>query len=88
MGEVAATIRIMPESIDTSLENLKTAVEKAIPDGMRLHASQEVPVAFGLKALVMSVILSDSEGGTQPLEDAIACVPGVENVQVEQVGLI
>jgi elongation factor 1-beta len=88
MGEVAAKIKIMPESIDVDLDELKGALEKVIPEGVRLHAFGEEPIAFGLKALIAAVILSDSTGGTEEVEAAFATVENVESVEVVEVGLI
>lgn len=83
MGDVAAKIKIMPESIETDLAELKEKVKSAIPAGADLHGDiVEEPIAFGLKALIVTLIVNDEEGGTEPAEEAFAKVPGVETVQV------
>ncbi|MHC1567465.1 MAG: elongation factor 1-beta [Candidatus Syntropharchaeia archaeon] len=88
MGEVAAKIRIMPESVDTDLNLLKTRIEESLPEDVKLHGFSEEPIAFGLSALLVTVILEDKEGGTQQVEDAFSEVEGVESVQVIEVGRI
>lgn len=83
MGDVAAKIKIMPESVDTDLAELKEKIKSVIPAGADLHGDiVEEPIAFGLKALIMTLIVNDEEGGTEPAEEAFAKVSGVENVQV------
>lgn len=83
MGDVAAKIKIMPESIDTDLAELKEKIKSVIPAGADLHGDiVEEPIAFGLKALIVTLIVNDEEGGTEPAEEAFAKVSGVENVQV------
>jgi elongation factor 1-beta len=86
MGEVAAKIKIMPESVDTNLVELKENLKCAIPEGTDLHGDIiEEPIAFGLKALIVTLIVNDKEGGTEAVEEAFAKVPGVENIQVQEV---
>jgi elongation factor 1-beta len=78
----------MPESIDVDFVMLKDALRSALPEGARLTAFEERPIAFGLKALVALIILDDRAGGTEVVESAFASVKGVESVEVEEVGLI
>jgi elongation factor 1-beta len=83
MGDVAAKIKIMPESVDTDLAELKEKIKGVIPAGAELYGDiVEEPIAFGLKALIVTLIVNDEEGGTEPTEEAFAKVSGVENVQV------
>jgi elongation factor 1-beta len=86
MGDVAAKIRIMPTGMDIDLNELKKALTKAVPKGVRLHGFSEEPVAFGLKALMVVVKVGDLEGGTELVEEAFGKVKGVENVSVEELG--
>jgi len=83
MGDVAAKIKVMPESVDTDLKELKEKLKAAIPTGAELYGDiVEEPIAFGLKALIVTLIVNDQEGGTEVVEEAFAKVPGTENVQV------
>jgi elongation factor 1-beta len=83
MGDVAAKIKVMPESVDTNLAELKEKLKAAIPAGANLHGDiVEEPIAFGLKALIVTLIVNDQEGGTEAVEEAFAKIPGAENVKV------
>lgn len=83
MGDVAAKIKVMPESIETDLAELKEKLKAAIPKGAELHGDiVEEPIAFGLKALIVTLIVNDQEGGTEAVEEAFAQIPGAESVQV------
>ncbi|MHC1624852.1 MAG: elongation factor 1-beta [Methermicoccaceae archaeon] len=86
MGEVAAKIRVMPESVDTNLDNLKEEIAKVIPEEAKIHGFSEEDIAFGLKALNVVVMIGDHEGGTEATEQAIEKVKGVESVSVVEVG--
>ncbi len=86
MGDVAATIKVMPESVDTDLKDLKNRLAAVLPQGSELYGSKEEPIAFGLKALMLVVLVGDLEGGTEQVEEAFAAVSGVESVQVVELG--
>jgi elongation factor 1-beta len=88
MGDVAIRMRVMPESTDVDLDLLGEGIKKAVPSFARLHAIEKKPIAFGLKALIVVIIQSDKMGGTDETEKAIAKIPGVESVEVEEVGLL
>ncbi|MCX9015003.1 MAG: elongation factor 1-beta [Candidatus Methanoperedens sp.] len=86
MGEVAAKIKLMPKSMDVDLNKLKEDVTKVIPEGAKLHGFAEEPIAFGLKALIVVVLVGDLEGGTEKVEEALSTVEGVESVSVVELG--
>lgn len=88
MGEVGLQYRVLPEGLDVDLEKLRYDIERALPDGARLRASEQRPVAFGLKALHVLIVLDDKKGGAEQVENAIAGVAGVQSVEIVEMGLI
>ncbi len=88
MGEVLAAIRVMPDSADRDLKKLEESCVAVLPKSAKLQGVQVKPIAFGLKALIFAVMVSDSEGGTDAIEEAFAKVPGVENVTVDSAGRV
>ncbi|MGL6298922.1 MAG: elongation factor 1-beta, partial [Methanobacteriaceae archaeon] len=48
MGEVVATVKLMPESPDEDLEKIKADIQSSMPEGAELHKIEEEPIAFGL----------------------------------------
>ena len=89
MGDAAVRMKVMPESTDVDLVALKEEIKKAVPGFARLHAIEEMPIAFGLKALIVVTIMDD-KGGHSPeqIETTFSKIPGVESVEVEEVGLL
>ncbi len=85
MGEVVATIKLMPESPDVDLEKIKEDIIKSIPEGAEFHKIEEEPIAFGLVALKVMVVVGDSEGGTEKVEENLSKVENVSSVEVEDV---
>jgi elongation factor 1-beta len=85
MGEVVATIKLMPESPEVDLAQIKENIEKSIPEGTELHKIDEEPIAFGLVALNVMVIVDDGEGGTEKAEEIFSQLDDVASVEVVDV---
>ncbi|MCY0868874.1 MAG: elongation factor 1-beta [Desulfurococcus sp.] len=89
MGQLLVVARILPEGIEVSLEKLREDIAKTLPQGYELRMWEEEPVAFGLKALRLAIIMpEDVEGGTETLENLISQVEGVSSVEIEYVSRI
>ena len=86
MGDVAATMKVMPQSPDVDLDALEERLDASLPEGAEIRGSDTDDVAFGLVALLLSVVVPDDAGGTDAVEEAFAGVEGVESVSVEEVG--
>lgn len=82
MGEVAITYRIMPESTDIDIRELGEKVRNASKDIAKVQGMQEKPIAFGLTALLIRVIIEDKEGGPEEIENALSGISGVQSVEV------
>jgi len=86
MGKVAASIKVMPQSPEIDLDDLEERLEQALPEGARINGFERQEVAFGLVALLPTVIVPDESGGTEAVEESFADLDAVESVDVEDVG--
>ena len=86
MGDVAAKIKVMPNSPEVDLDALQDELEAVLPQGARIRGFERDDVAFGLVALLPTVIVPDDAGGTEAVEEAFVEVDDVESVSVENVG--
>ncbi len=86
MGKVAAKLKVMPDSPDVDLDDLQERLEQSLPEGAKINGFERDDVAFGLVALLPTVIVPDDSGGTDAVEEAFAGVEDVESVSVENVG--
>jgi len=57
MGEVVAVIKIMPNGVDVDLEKMKENLAAVVPAGIDLNGIAEEPIAFGLVALMATVVV-------------------------------
>jgi elongation factor 1-beta len=86
MGDVAAKVKVMPDGPEVDLDLLQDELEAVLPQGARIRGFERDDVAFGLVALLPTVIVPDDAGGTEAVEEAFAEVDDVESVSVENVG--
>lgn len=86
MGKVAAAIKVMPQDPEVDLDGLEDRLLGALPEGAEITEFTREDVAFGLVALIPTVVVPDEAGGTEAVEDAFTGVEGVESVSVESVG--
>ncbi len=82
MGEVAVQVKVMPDSPDVDLKKLSDRITSVVSRDGRMHACEVQPIAFGLKALLITFIVEDKEGGSEALEQAISQLDNVESVHV------
>ncbi len=75
--------KIMPKGADTSLDDLKTKLKEStetFESGIFNEATEE-PIAFGLKALIVTIALSEDEE-SDAVEEAFSKIEGVSSVEL------
>jgi len=88
VGKVAVLFRLMPRGVDSDLDAVARIVPGAVPRGVAVRGTQVRDVAFGLKCLLVSVIMDDTGGVLESTEHALAKFPEVESVEVMEEGLL
>lgn len=81
MAQVIVTFRVMPKSVEVSLDELENKI-KSVVNPERI---QREPIAFGLVALNVIKIVPDAGGETDALETNLKSIDGVGEVEVTQV---
>ena len=84
MSDVAAILKVMPESPEIDLEALKETIKNTI-DADAFERIEEEPIGFGLIALNVTIVVDDGEGGTEPAEEALAALDEIQSVEVTDV---
>ena len=81
MAEVSAILKVMPKDVEVNLDKLEAKLKALVkPRGV-----ERMPIAFGLQALILTVIMEEAAGGTDIVEEKIKSVDGVGEVSVESV---
>jgi elongation factor 1-beta len=84
MGSVAVIVRVMPESPEVNLAELKAALKARLPG---IQDMVEEPIGFGLKAIKLAAVVNDAGGETDAIEEMLNNVPGVERAEIVEVTL-
>ena len=72
------SIKILPADLEVDLVKLKDDIQSALPEEVKVAGSTVEPIAFGLNALILQVILPEDRGGDlERLEEAIRETNGV-----------
>jgi translation elongation factor aEF-1 beta len=79
MGEIACVYKVMPEDEKTDLEGIK----EQLRDLLDVNDIGEENVAFGLKAVKVSCITTDEEGGTDAVEEKLDQLEGIQSYELE-----
>ena len=86
MARVAVIMKVLPNSVEISPQQLLEKIKEALPGDYQIMGSGEEPIAFGLKALkIIIAIPEETEGGTEKLEELLKSIDIVEEVEVEAV---
>lgn len=88
MGKVAITYNIMPESPEIDLNTVRSDIYKNMPEGAEVKGTAVKPVAFGLNAIKVLVIVGEKPGIADEVEKRLAAIPGVESVDVAETDLM
>ncbi|RUM47950.1 MAG: elongation factor 1-beta [Hyperthermus sp.] len=86
MARVLVVVSVYPSDPGIDLEGLVSTIKSKLPSDYEVARYDKVPIAFGLNALKMYLIMpEESEGGTARLEELLKSVEGVEEIEVEAV---
>jgi elongation factor 1-beta len=86
MAKVLAQMKVFPSEVDVDLKKLQEELSNHLPKDASILKVQEEPIAFGLVALVVTILMAEKDGVIEQVEKAIADTPNVGEVQTIAVG--
>jgi len=84
MGDVIIVMKVMPESPEIDLKALAASIREVVPETKDI---QEEPIGFGLSSLKVLVVVPDSEGATDKVEESIRGLKDVASAEITDVTL-
>ena len=85
MGTALVKLKIMPDSPDANLEELKQKLEEEVKkdseEGMKI-TFEEQPIAFGLTAVIVGFALDESKQ-VDPIQERLTALEHVNSAEVE-----
>lgn len=89
--DLIVVFKIMPDDADVDTQKLgeqALATVKKIQPEAKVQNIEFKPIAFGLKSVNVTVLMSDGAGGPDALEEAFNALPGVGSASVAEMGRI
>ncbi len=82
MGTALIKIKLMPESPDLDLEEIKEIAQELVESNKGSKVNFEIqPIAFGLKALIVGFAIDEADE-LEPIENALREIEEVASVEV------
>lgn len=82
MGTALLKIKIMPSSPNTNLEEIKKKAKIVVEKNKGKNCrTEEEPIAFGLKAVIISFDIDESQE-LEPIEEGLKKIKNVNSAQV------
>jgi elongation factor 1-beta len=83
MGEVLVRFSIMPDDME-NFDKLIDLIEKKIKtiDIVKKYNISFQDIAFGMKAIILNVVIPDSEGGADLIEEKLKEVEHLSSLEV------
>ena len=88
MGDVLITYKIMPSGVEVDFKEMKEEIKRRVGSLGKIAEFDLQPIAFGLKALIVKIIVKDEGGITDKIEEKLNKIENVQGVVVEEVSLI
>jgi elongation factor 1-beta len=82
MGIALLRMKLMPSSPSVDLEEIKENAKKVVEEGQGKNPQfEEEPIAFGLKAVILSFQIDESQE-LDPIEENLKKIENVNSVEV------
>ena len=81
MGKIVIAYKILPSESTVDLEVLKEKIKKQLADIASIQRFAEEPIAFGLSALKVNMVLPEKDGILDETEKRITDIKEVGQIQ-------
>ncbi|MFP3283491.1 MAG: elongation factor 1-beta [Nitrososphaeria archaeon] len=88
MSKVLVRIRVLPVDVSIDLKELGKRISDSLKGIADVVRTLEEPIAFGLNALIVDLVMDEREGGTYDLEQVLSSVDGIGELDIVRVSLL
>ncbi len=85
VGSYVIRLKVLPEDTTTPHDQIVASVSKSLPAGAQLRGQRIEPIAFGLSAIIIDVVVPEEDGAIDKVEHSVSTAPLVG--QYELVGV-
>ncbi|MGB9635686.1 MAG: elongation factor 1-beta [Thermoplasmata archaeon] len=88
MGNVSVVYRVLPQDVEANIEKIMEEIKTSMPGDVTLRGMQVKDVAFGLREILVAVLMKDEGGKSDEIEKILGKIPGVGSVDVIDLTLV
>lgn len=83
-------LRVMPKGIEVDLKKVENEIKEILSkcETSKFHSAEIQPIAFGLKALDVVILITEEKSELEEIENKISKLPDVESVTEMDIHLI
>jgi elongation factor 1-beta len=81
MGSYVIRLKLLPEDTTTDHQKIVESVAGVLPAGAQLRNQKIEPIAFGLSAVIVDVVVPEEEGAVDKVEQAVSKAPLVSQYE-------
>ena len=83
MARVMVSLKIFPSDIVADMNGLKETIKESLQGKATIYKFDEEPVAFGLIALIVHILIPEEASGTMDeVERRLKSIDGISEVEV------
>lgn len=88
--DTVAKLRIMPKGVEVDLKKMEDEIRNILSkcETSKIHSIEVKPIAFGLKALEVVILITEAKSELESIEDKILKLPDVESVSEMDIYLL
>lgn len=75
MGSYVIRLKILPEDTQTEHQKIVDSVAKVLPADAKIRGQKLEPIAFGLSAILLDVVVPEEEGAIDRVEQLVSTAP-------------
>jgi elongation factor 1-beta len=85
MAAYVVRLRVLPQDVSIDAQKLLESITNALGPERPVRASRDEPIAFGLYALIIDVVVPEVEGAIDAVEQAVSTAPLVGQSELQGV---
>jgi elongation factor 1-beta len=75
MGSYVIRLKLLPQDTTTEHQKIVDSVAKVLPNQAQVRGHKIEPIAFGLSAIIIDIVVPEEEGVIDKVESAVSTAP-------------
>ncbi len=75
MGSYVVRVKLLPQDTTTEHQKIVDSAASVLPAGAQIRSHRIEPIAFGLSAIIVDIVVPEEEGAIDKVEQALSSAP-------------